>query len=765
MTGSPQQAPFLDGLRVLELGDGVAGASAGAILASLGASVTTVVNPAAVYRRARPTGPAATGSLLSLLLQRGKQLRELPADAGRAALAALIGGQQPPFDVVIADRVGGMPTGLPATGAADYCALVGQLNPGAWVTISAFGLSGPRRDRTATELTLAAVTGMVDSVHDAATGQPLKLAGYQCLLSAGQAAALAACHALDLATASDTPTHLDLSAQEAAIATGPMLVLAQELLNAAGQIGAKRYGAPSSFYPCLDGRIRISAMEDHQWRGVVAAMGHPAWAERFATTAARVADPGEIDARVAAWSSTLTKRDAEARLQTAGVPATAMYSPAEVLASPQFAHRQSVEQLVVSADATISLVGLPFRTLDPSQPAPRRRRGLRELRVLESGHVLAVPLAAALLGALGAQVTKVEDLGRIDMYRRRPPFIDGQEGTNRAAYFAMVNHSKRGVSVDADLDAGPLWALISQADVVMENLGRRRADRLGISAGALTQSGRDLLALSSSGFGHDGPQADYRAYAYNLQASFGPFYLTRSEQGEPAEIDLAWADLVCGYAIATIIAAWAVGPAGNGPAGLDFAMAEAISGRFNEFLAAASLRSGDDGADHANELSPLVPSGIYRTAGGWVALSVDGDEDFARFRAVLGYPQALSGGRFASADHRFDARRELDAAIAESAAGWRPQALAAALRAVGIDAEAVIPARRLPADEHLGRRGFLTKVTHPEWGNRRLIGVPWRPEGEGAIPLTPPPQLRDREPNAPVGPAKEKRMDDAKSAG
>ena len=48
--------------------------------------------------------------------------------------------------------------------------------------------------------------------------------------------------------------------------------------------------------------------------------------------------------------------------------------------------------------------------------------------------MLAVPLAGALLGALGAQVTKLEDVRRIDMYRRRGPFIDREPGINRAAY-------------------------------------------------------------------------------------------------------------------------------------------------------------------------------------------------------------------------------------------------------------------------------------------------------------------------------------------
>jgi crotonobetainyl-CoA:carnitine CoA-transferase CaiB-like acyl-CoA transferase len=760
LTASRHETGFLEGLRVLELGDGVAGAFACGVLASFGASVTAVVNPAAAYRRGRPGAAARAGSpsLLSLLLERGKQLCELPADAGPEAIEELFStdglGSPGGVDVVVADRVSAIPIGLSAVhGADEYCKWVDRINPSAWVTISAFGLSGPRRDRTATELTLAAVSGFLDSVRDAGTAQPLKLAGYQCLLSAGHAAALAACHALDLAAAGDR-VHLDLSAQEAAIATGPMLALAQELLNAAGQVGAKRYGAPSSFYPCRDGRIRISAMEDHQWHGIVSAMGHPAWAHRFATTAARVAEPAEIDARVAEWSSKLTKADAEARLQAQGVPATAMYSPGEVLASSQFAHRQALEQPDVAPDATVTVVGLPFRMITLPRPTTRRRRTLRQLRVLEAGHVLAVPLAAALLGALGAKVTKVEDPRRIDMYRRRGPFIDGEEGTNRAAYFAIVNHSKQSVTVDLDADDGPLWVLVKHADVVIENLGRRRADRLGISASALAGSGRDLLAFSSSGFGHDGPQSDYRAYANNLQASFGPFYLTRNEQDEPAAIDLAWADLVSGYAIATIIAAWAVGPGGNAAAGLDFAMAEVIAARFNEFLAAASLNpANDDCVDRANEISPLAPNGVYQVADGWVALSADRDEEFARLRSVLDHPESLEDPRFDSAEDRFAARRELDAAVRGAVSGWGAAELANTVRAAGVEAETVIPARQLPADEHLAWRDFFTAVDHPEWGSRKLIGLPWRQEGGDAIPLAPPPRLRDLEPTAPAGAA------------
>ena len=205
-----------------------------------------------------------------------------------------------------------------------------RVNEAAWVTISAFGLSGPRRDDFATELTLAAATGMLSLVRDAQTGSPMKLAGYQLLHSAGQAATLASCHAIDLATHGPA-AHLDVSAEEAAVAIGPMLTLAQALLGAVGASGAARYGTPAGFYPCRDGLIRISAMEDHQWRGVVRAMGSPAWTTPFTTTEARIASPAKIDAGITEWVRERSKIEAETLLQAEGVPATAMNSPSEIL--------------------------------------------------------------------------------------------------------------------------------------------------------------------------------------------------------------------------------------------------------------------------------------------------------------------------------------------------------------------------------------------------------------------------------------------------
>lgn len=712
-----ERVDFLAGVRVLELGDGVAGASATSLLWALGAEVTAVVDPRSAHRRGRPQGGTGS-SLLAQCLDRGKERISTDEVASLDALVA-----DGSFDVAVVDRVHGARGALASV--EDHAAFVGRHPGTAWVTISAFGLSGPRAGDVATELTVAAAGGMLAAVRDERTGQPMKLGGQQSLLNTGQAAALAACHALDLRAAGG-PVHLDLSAVEATLAMGVVLEVGGLLLATGAVGGAKRYGAPASFYRCRDGLVRISAMEDHQWQGVVTAMGSPPWAERFATVEARIAAPDAVDAHVAAWVATRSKLEAETELQANGVPATAVYSPAEILESPQLAHREALEPLPVGDGREARVVGLPFRVVEGGnhQREERRvRRSLRGLRMLEASRVLAVPLCGALLGALGAEVTKLEDLPRLDMYRRRGPYIDGEAGSERSAYFALMNHSKASAGFDVDADRERLDALVAESDVVIENLGRKRANALGLGAGSAPLRHPDLLAVSSSGFGQDGPHADYRAYAYNLQASGALGYLTRNQDGESAEIDVAWADLISAYALATIIAAWAVGPMGNAGAGIDFAMTDLVVAHFNEYLAAASLDGSDADVDRANELAPYEPHGVYPAADGFVALAVDGDEQRATLARLVGV-----------ADPR-------GADLAAATARHRASELASALRASGVPAERVVDAAELVDDDHLRERGFFAVVEHVEWGTKRLVGIPWRPAGAPALALGPPPLL------------------------
>jgi crotonobetainyl-CoA:carnitine CoA-transferase CaiB-like acyl-CoA transferase len=63
------------------------------------------------------------------------------------------------------------------------------------------------------------------------------------------------------------------------------------------------------------------------------------------------------------------------------------------------------------------------------------------------------------------------------------------------------------------------------------------------------------------------------------------------------------------------------------------------------------------------------------------------------------------------------------------------------LNAAGVLCERVATVDDLVIDAHLAERGYFTEVEHPEWGRRRVLGIPWRPVGSSAIHLGHPPVL------------------------
>ena len=174
---------------------------------------------------------------------------------------------------------------------------------------------------------------------------------------------------------------------------------------------------------------------------------------------------------------------------------------------------------------------------------------------------------------------------------------------------------------------------------------------------------------------------------------------------------------------AVTIAAWALGPQRDRGAVVDLSMAEAVASVVAEYVTAQSL--GDVA------MSSDVLRGVYRSATGeWLAAEVHPDE-----RALLTGTVADVVPAAAPAD--------LDRALA-GFVGTRPGPDAlAALAGAGVRIAAVARGTDLLADAHLGHRNFFAEVAHPdpEIGSARLVGMPWRFAGEGALVLGPPPAL------------------------
>ena len=145
--------------------------------------------------------------------------------------------------------------------------------------------------------------------------------------------------------------------------------------------------------------------------------------------------------------------------------------------------------------------------------------------------MLAGPYCTWLLGALGAQITKVEMPGRGDFTRGVAPLVHDQ-----SVYFMSVNRNKRSITLNLKDPAGraALLRLVERSDIFVENNRPGVLESLGLGAEQLRAVNPKIVYASASGFGQTGP--DRRRAGVNLivEAFSGALSVT----GMPGEMPM-----------------------------------------------------------------------------------------------------------------------------------------------------------------------------------------------------------------------------------
>ena len=167
---------------------------------------------------------------------------------------------------------------------------------------------------------------------------------------------------------------------------------------------------------------------------------------------------------------------------------------------------------------------------------------LEGLKVLDFSRVLAGPFAGRMLSDLGAEVVKVE-----------PPEGDssrlwGRMTAGVSGYFNMVNAGKRSIAIDLRAPGAQelVLALVKQADVLVENFRPDVMARLGIGYETLAATNPELIMLSISGFGRDGPESQRPAYAPIVHAELGLIDRVGRQKGVQLDLPLSVADTNAG---------------------------------------------------------------------------------------------------------------------------------------------------------------------------------------------------------------------------
>jgi len=277
------------------------------------------------------------------------------------------------------------------------------------------------------------------------------------------------------------------------------------------------------------------------------------------------------------------------------------------------------------------------------------------LRVLDISQGIAGPYCAQILWQQGADVVKVEPPG--GDWGRHVGVLRGAHSALSIAY----NAGKRGLCLDARAPRGKalLGRLARQADVLIQNFRPGVAARIGVDYAELAAERPELVYVSISGYGPDGPYAHAPASDSVMQADSGLMAANQSPDGEPRRIGLLMADIATAlYAAQATSAALYRQARGGGGGHVELSLFQACAALQVHDIVAHAMA----GARVAGPVS--APNGVFDTADGRLSVLALNNDQFARLCRALDRPQWLSDPAYADNAGRMARREDLHRALA-----------------------------------------------------------------------------------------------------
>jgi crotonobetainyl-CoA:carnitine CoA-transferase CaiB-like acyl-CoA transferase len=761
---------MLSNYRVLDLTDG-GSLICGQILGDLGADVIVVEPPEGAT--VRHSGWYADDdhdpdkSLDWWALNRNKRgiTLNLESDAGREQLWELARHSD-----VIVESFG--PGGMEARGLGYE--EMSRANPGlVMVSITPFGLEGPKAQWAASDLTVMASSGAHLMTGDD-DRPPCVVSVPQAFLHAGAEAAVGALVALAGREKTGAGQRVDVSAQVAAMMATQATVLehgwgAQVTQRMSG--GVKFGGIPLRFInPAKDGYVSVTflfgsaigpfsrrLMEVMCEDGVVdEATRDKDWIN-YTGLILSGQEPVSEFLRCLDAIGDFTKKHTKEELFKLGMERGLLIVPVaevnEVVDSPQLAardywHQVEHEELGRTVTypggfAQLSATPITTRRRPPrvgehneEVAAEARSRGpvvaggatngsraelpLAGLKVVDFMWVVAGPWSTRYLADFGATVVRVESSTRVDTIRTIGPFKDGVPGPERSGAHATVNSGKYGLSLKLNSEEGRKVALklVEWADVVTESYTPGAMARLGLDYESVRKVNPNVIMISSCLNGQTGPFATLAGFGTMGAQIAGFGDLAGWPDRAPAGPAGAYTDYIAPkFEAAALLAALEHRRRTGEGQYIDFSQAEASA----HFISSAILDYTVNGrvqSRRGNRSLAYAPHGVYPVAGEdrWVAIAVTSEQQWTQLVSAMGHAEWTGDSRFSSVESRRANEEALNELIAEWTRTRSADDVEMALQGARVPVHRVASSADAFADPGIASRGHLVTVEHPELG-------------------------------------------------
>jgi crotonobetainyl-CoA:carnitine CoA-transferase CaiB-like acyl-CoA transferase len=352
---------------------------------------------------------------------------------------------------------------------------------------------------------------------------------------------------------------------------------------------------------------------------------------------------------------------------------------------------------------------------------------LEGVRVVDVTSSLAGPYCTEILGALGADVIKVEHPGRGDEARMwGPPFWEGS-----SVMFYAANLNKRSLALDVKRGRDHLLRLVDTADVFLQSLRPGTAKRLGLGPDDVRERNPQLVYCDIGAFGRFGPLRERPAYDPLLQAFGGIISVTGEPERPGVRVGASIVDQSTGmWAAVGILAALYSG----GGRTVDVSLFETTVALL-PYHVTAYLAHRDVPGRHGTAFPLIAPYQVFRARDGDLMIAAANDGLFRRLCEALGLPELAVDHRFTTNPDRLRRREELAAVIQDHIASESLTDVLERLESAGVPAAPVNDVGQVADHEQTSALGLIQSLPQP------TVAFPLSFEGERLLHRRPPPRL------------------------
>lgn len=358
-------------------------------------------------------------------------------------------------------------------------------------------------------------------------------------------------------------------------------------------------------------------------------------------------------------------------------------------------------------------------------------KALDGIKVVEFAAFAAGPVVGKHLVDQGATVVHIESHARPDGFRTHyPPYKDNIHGLNRSGLFALCNNDK--LDITLNLKKAPKATdlakkIVAWSDVVIENFSPGTMNRLGLDYEALKGIKPDLIMLSSSNLGQNGPHAQHAGFGSQLSSLAGFTNLTGYPDGPPQILYGPYIDYIAvAYGAVAILAALDYRSRTGKGQHIDLAQYEAGLQYLSPILLDYKVNGGVAMRD-ANRDPHAAPHGAYPCKGedSWCVISIFSEAEWASLCRAMGDPAWTKESRFATHKARKEHEDDLDRNIGKWTCQFASQEIGGKLQGAGVHAAAVHTMKDVYSDPQLTHRGQWVKLRHPEIGDMHYQRPPF----------------------------------------